>query len=226
MFYRVSTAADKIKDSSSNYINQSGMYEVTIKHVLVSQSQNGSQTIDLNLDYQGQNQTLYSAIRLTNNDGSPNFESINFNKLCIIAGGNEGDEIHDPVPISLPIGKGGEEKECMELQDLAELPVILRIQYEYYKYNDEIRESRRVKNFFRMADKATASEIVNKAIPGTQYEEELKLADKVTYRDDITEEDVKEFKKNRTSQKSEDKEEGATQFKRRSFGSPEPKPPF
>ena len=219
--FKVSTAEDKIKDSTGgNYINKSGIYDVIIKHAIYSTSPNGSTSIDLNFDYNGQNQTIFSAIRLTNNDGKENFESANFNKLCIIAGKTDGAEIADPVPVELPLGKNQEIKEVMELEDFRDLPVAMRVQMEYHRYQDKIQESKRVRNFFRNTDHATASEIVNGKRIGNQYEEELKIADKSNFKDDITPEEVIEFKKNRnTGGTGEDT--ATPTFKRRSFGKQE-----
>lgn len=225
-FFKVSTEQDRVKDSTGgNYITKSGIYEVNLKHVLVNVSPNGSQSIDLNLDYNGQNQTIWGAIRLTNNDGKENFEAVNFNKLCIVTGHADGEEIADPVEVNLPIGKAGEMKNCLELEQFRDNPVFVRVQMEYQVYNDEIRESKRIKNFFRFTDKATAQEIVNNINIGNQFIEEEKIADNVTYRDDLTEEDIKEWKKNRGKKEKDTTPSESNSFsKRRTFGKANPVP--
>ena len=220
-FWKVSTSEDQVRDGgSSNYIMKSGMYDVIIKHVLYSQGKGGSITIDLNFDYEGQNQTIWSAIRLTNNDGQPNFQQSLFNKLCIVVGANDGDEISDPVPVELPIGKSGEMRECMEIQEFQDSPVFMRVQMEYSKYDGKIQEKKIIKNFFRYADKASASEIVNNVNLGKQYDEELKLADSITYRDDLTAEDIEAWRKERLNQKAGNSSDMTTSkpFTRRTFG--------
>lgn len=195
-FFTFSTDAEHIKDSKSgNFINKSGFYEVIIKYVIVSQSPNGSKSLDFWIENEGTTSMIYQAIRLTNNNGSFNFESDNFNKLGIVAGASDNEEVRDPVPVKLPIGKGGAMKECMVLDQFVDIPMVMRVQMEYSKYNGEIKEHTRIKNFFRVPDHATASEIVNqKTDPnvkfGSQYEIELGSADKVTYKDGLTKEDV------------------------------------
>ena len=216
-FFHVSTSEDQIKDrAESAYIRESGIYDVIMKHALYSKSPNGSEAIDLVVDYNGQEQTLWGAIRLTNNDGKPSYTAPLFNKLCIICGGEEGTEIADPVQVSLPIGKGGEAKDCMELEDLANIPIGVRIQIEYSVYNEEIRENKVVKNFFRATDHATAQEIVNNTNFGNQYNEEAKLANKIVYKDNLTKEEVDNWKKERANRQQEQKT-AQSSFKRRSF---------
>lgn len=217
-FFRVSTQEDMVKDRApSNFITQSGIYEVVIKHVLYQKSQNGSETIDLVINYQGQDQTIWSAIRLTNNDGTANFENSLFNKLCIICGATDGSEVSDPVPIELPIGKNNELVECMEVQDLAAQPVYIRLQMEYSMYNEEIKMRKKVRNFFRITDKATAQEIVNNTDFGKQYAEEEKNATVDTYRDNLTKEDIDAWKKEKSENKKEDTPKSSG-FTRTTFG--------
>ena len=100
-------------------------------------------------------------MRLTNNDGSPNLGQKLFTKLCVVAGAADGGEINDPVSRMIPMGKGGEEVECMVLEDFDNVPVTIRLQMEYSMYEGKIQETKSIRNFFRYEDKATASEIVN-----------------------------------------------------------------
>lgn len=217
-FFKVSTSVEAVRDTQNfNTINKSGIYEISIKHVLYNKSPNGSEVLDINFDYAGTNQTIWQAIRLTNNDGSPNLENNLFNKLCIVAGATDGMEISDPEPVELTITR--ETKQYQELMDLRDTDVLVRIQLEYSKYDGKIREKKGIKNFFRIGDKATAAEIVNNSEPGKQYEEELKLADKITYRDGLIFEDIDEWKKQKAEEKKEAKKEAAEVkgFKRPSF---------
>ena len=218
-FFKVSTKDEAIKDQSNfNYIDKSGIYDVTIKHVLYNKTQNGSETLDINFDYDGSNQTIWQAIRLTNNDGSPNFENNNFNKLCIVAGATDGTEISEPESVELALTKEGA-KPYMELMDLRDTDVSMRIQFEYSMYEGKIREKKAIKNFFRCTDHATASEIVNNTEVGKQYEEEQKQADKITYKDGLLPDDIVEWKKQKAEERKESKElkEETKGFKRPSF---------
>lgn len=218
-FFRVSTNEDQIKDrNDSAYIRESGIYDVILEHALYNKSPNGSEAIDLVINYNGQIQTIWGAIRLTNNNGDAAYNANLFNKLCIVCGGEDGTEIKDPVPVTLPIGKGGESRECMELEDLADIPIGVRIQLEYSIYNEEIRENKAVKNFFRSTDHATAQEIVNNANFGCQYAEEMKTAKQIVYRNDLTKEEVDNWKKERANNRQQDSQKSTqSTFKRHSF---------
>ena len=220
-FYKVSTAEDQVKDRGENvYINKSGIYDVILKHVIVNKSNNGSEAIDLVIEYEGVSQTLFGAVRLTNNDGSTNFGANMFNKLCIVCGASEGTEIADPVPVELPIGKGGEMKECMELAESAfqDEPITIRIQLEYGMYDGSIKERKVLKNIFRTTDHATAQEIVNNTDFGKQYIQEEKSADKVTYKDGILPEDVEKWRKEKMNGTKENKDDTSSKYQRHSFG--------
>lgn len=202
-FYKTSTDEENVRDynGNSSYINTSGFYDIVIKDVIVDQTPNGSTFLNLWIECNGQLQPLYQAMRLTNNDGTANLGQRLFNKLCIIAG---KEEIADAVPKQIPMGKGGAMVDCMVLEDLADLPIQVRIQMEYSMYEGKIRESKVIRNFFRYEDKATASEIVNNAEFGKQYEKEAKYAEKVSYKDGLTEEDVAQYLKDRRSNKKQE----------------------
>lgn len=203
-FFKVSTNEENVRDyeGGGGYLNKSGIYEVKIKHTVVNTSPNGSTYIDLYVEYKDKLIPIFQAIRLTNNDGSANLGQALFNKLCIIAGATEGNEINEPVPATLPIGKNKEAVDCLVLEDFNDLVVYLRLQMEYSVYDGKIRENKNIRNFFRYEDKATASEIVNDAKEkGSQYFKEEEYADKVVYKDDLTEEDIKQWIQDRKSGK-------------------------
>lgn len=218
-FFTVNVDEQNVSDYEGNgnkYINKSGIYEVVIKNVIVDVSAKGSQFINLWIEYNGQTQMIYNAIRLTNNDGSANLGQSLFNKLAIVCGATEGNEIADPVSVFLPIGKNSELKECMVLEEFNDTPIFIRLQMEYGMYEDKIQERKIIRNFFRVPDKATAAEIVNNTEFGLQYEKELEYADKIIYKDDLTEEDVAEWIKNRSNKNKS--EETTTNNKPISFG--------
>ena len=219
-FFKVSTQSDKIKDSNgSNYINKSGFYTVKIKHALVNISPKGAKSIDLVVDNNGQEQIIWNAIRLTDTDGNENFGISLLHKLCIIGGAGDGDEVADPVPVNLVLSKSGEERECMELLDLKDIDVVMRVQIEYTRGKDDgkIYENKRIRNLFRVTDFATASEIVNEVDDkGKQYKEEQANADKISYKDGLTAEDIELWRNERKKERSE--EQPKKTFKRSTFG--------
>lgn len=188
-FFKSSKKAEDVKQAGgSNYITGSGLYPVTLLAPIVSVSQNGSTSVDMFLDHKGQKQVIYGNLRITNNDGSENkIGSKIFNQLLIIAG---VDEVSEPVEVELPIGKKEAMKEVAALEDLADIPVLMRVQMEYSVYNNKIQEKKVIKGFFRESDGASAEEIVNESEPGKALEKEMKYVDNVTYKDDLTPEIV------------------------------------
>lgn len=221
-FFKVDTSEENVRDYSgegSAYINKSGIYDVVIKAVIVEKTQNGSEFLNLWIEHQGQEQPIFQAMRLTNNDGSPNLGAKLFTKLCVILGADNGQEIADPVSRMIPIGKGGEEKECMVLEDFDDMPVKMRVQMEYSIYDGKIQQSKTIRNFYRYTDNATASEIINNSEEkGKQYASDEEYADKVTYKDGLTEEEVQAWLKERRSGKKDDTAKKPTQSTRRTFG--------
>lgn len=197
-YFVISTDKEMVNDSSnSNFIFKSGMYDIIIKAVITETSANGSQYLDLWFEHEGQDQMIYSAMRITNTDGSVNFGSRIFNELAIILGGNGGQEINDPVERTLPIGKGGEMKTVMVLEEFENFPVTMKVQMQYKLYDGKIKESKLVRKFFRLEDKATASEICNNDGDfGTQYQKELPSVETDERKDGLTPEDVSEWIKN------------------------------
>lgn len=188
-FFKASTKKEDVKQAgNSNYITQSGVYPVTILAPIVSVSKNGSTSIDLYVDHNGQKQVVYGSLRISNNDGSENKIGAKvFNQLLIISG---VDGVEDPIEAELPIGKAEAMKTVAVLEDLASIEAIMRVQMEYSVYKGNIQEKKVIKAFFRADDKATAEEIVNESGYGEGYEKESKYFDNVTYKDDLTPEAV------------------------------------
>ena len=201
-FFKVKKDAEAVRDTDSNgskYINKSGIYDILIKEVIVDRSPSGSEYINLFFEYDGQPQTIYTAIRLTNKDGSENFEAALFNKLCIILGGGDEIEIDDPIEKKCPIGANGAMKDCAVLEQFEDAPITVRIQMEYSLYNGEIQQKKRIKNFFDSVTHLTASEIINGVEEAKQYEKEMAYADKTVYKDDLTETDIQDWINSRRS---------------------------
>ena len=103
----------------------------------------------------------------------------------------------------------------MVLEDFDDVPVTIRLQMEYSMYEGKVQQTKSIRNFFRFEDKATAAEIINGTEVGKQFETEQEYADKVTYKDGLTEEDVAEWLK---SQKSGAKKEDTNKKPSAGFG--------
>lgn len=212
-FFKVSTKSEDIKDSGGNFINASGVYPVTILAPVVSVSAKGSTSIDMFVEHNGQKQIVYGNLRITNNDGSENkIGNKLFNQLLVVAGLNE---VADPVDMELPIGKKGADKPAAVLEDLMELEVLMRIQLEYGVWNGNITEKKNIRAFFRAEDKASAEEIVKEAGYGDTFTKGEEYNANVTYKDDTTEESIKEWIANKRPKGTAG---GGTAAKAPSFG--------
>ena len=187
----VSKSEEAIKDSGdSTYINQSGIYDVTINYVQVAESKNGAHQLNFNIKNNGTDQTIYGPY-ITDKSGNINTITQNLlNRLCIIAGMDDGQEIETETA-EYPVGKDQKMTEMEVIPELVDVPVKMRIQMEYSKYNGNIMERKNIKAFYR-EDGATAAEAESGENIGKRLAlDEEKYANNVTYKDGLTEEDVK-----------------------------------
>lgn len=196
-FAKASTNKEVLaQGGNGKHINKSGMFPVTILAAVVSRSSDPKkkqEVVDLYIDHEGQKQVIYGNLRVTNNDGKPNEIGCKiFNQLLIIS---DNEEVADPVEADLPIGKKESIKTVEILEDLCDVPVVLRVQMEYSVWNGSIKENKVIKGFYRQDDFASAEEIVNEAEFGNQYNKDLEYAEKTVYKDDLTEEQVQEWVK-------------------------------
>jgi hypothetical protein len=189
----VSKKQDAIKDSGGNgsgYINRSGIYDVVINYVQVAPTKNGAYQLNFNVNNNGMDQTIYGPI-LMGKDGKVNEITQNLlNRLCIIAGMDDGQEIETETA-EFPVGKDQKLMEMEVIPELSELPVKMRVQMEYSLWDNNIQERKAIKAFYR-EDGATAAEAESGENIGKRLAlDEEKYASNVTYKDGLTEEDVK-----------------------------------
>lgn len=187
-FIKINRDEAVVKESKGggSYLSKSGIYPVTIKFASVSINDHNARSIDFNVDYNGNSSTLYG-LKLDNNDGSENYMYPIFNNLAIIAG---LDDISEPEEQEHAVGKDNETKSFMVLDDFTGLEVLVRVQQEYSKYNNEIKSRLTIKGFYRADDKANAFEIIKGEGFGTQHGKDLAYAEKITYKDGLTAEEV------------------------------------
>lgn len=190
MFFTANKNIEAVKEATGDYINTSGIYDVIIKFVSVNRGINGSISLDFNCEYKGTPVTIYG-LRLTNNDGSENFQAKLFNKLLVIAG---LDGVSEPQIESHVVGKDKAPKEFSVITELSDLAVKVRIQYSYSLYEGKIIERREIRNFYRESDGAVASEILLDSGFGTQLEKDKKYAANITYNDGLTAETIAQWK--------------------------------
>ena len=190
MQLKINTSAEAVKESSgSNYISTSGIYPVTIKFASVDVSKNGAESVNFNIEYKGNSQTIYGPY-VTSKAGDPLEIGLKLiNKLGIVAGmtGDDSLTIEQEEHI---VGKDNKQMTFDVIQEFSDLECYIRIQEEYSKTDKgDIRKALVPRTFYRH-DKATAEEIVNGTEVGVQMTKDEAYASNVTYKDGLTAEDV------------------------------------
>jgi hypothetical protein len=189
-FFKVDVAAAAKSEGGRNTINTAGSYEVTLKNIIVDVNDKGARTLNLFVDNNGTAQVMYGAIRLDNNDGTPNFQAGLFNKLAVVCG---IEDISNPEEEELPIGKAGAMKEVAILPDFKDIDLKMRVQMEYsivpagYAKAGQISEKKVIKAFYTDTG-ASAEEILNETEAGVKLAKDSAYAGNVTYKDGLTEE--------------------------------------
>ena len=188
-FFKVNINEAAKASTGGNYISQSGVYDINIKAITVDINDKGARTLSFYVSHNDQDQMLYSALRLDNNDGSQSFQAAAFNKLCVIAG---REDIQDPEEATLPIGKDGSDKDVAVLPDFVDLDVKMWVQFEYSLYNDEIKEKKLIKSFYA-PDGTSADEIINGTESGVRFAKDSKYHSNTSYKDGLTEEVIQKW---------------------------------
>lgn len=199
----VSKNPEAIKESGggSSYINRSGIYEVLLNYVQVQETKNGAYKLNFNVKYNGVDQTIYGP-PLVNTDGKLNEITKNlFNRLCIIAGMEDGQEIETETA-EFPVGKDQKMTQMEIIPELSDLPVIMRIQMEYGLYDGQVQERKNIRAFYR-EDGATAQEAESGQDIGRRLKlDSEKYANDVTYKDGLDEEQVQAWIQERINNSS------------------------
>jgi len=203
--FKVSTSKEAIADNGgSSYINASGIYDVTIKFASLDKStKSQAESVNFNLDYNGNDQTIYGPYIKGGKGQDLEIGQKLINKLAVVAGMTDGDTF-ELEPEEHPVGKDNTPREFNVIQNFSDLPIKIRIQLEYgiNPNTNEISEKKVIKSFFR-EDGASAEEITNESEIGKRLAWETeKVADAITYKDDVTAEDVVTWKESKKSGKA------------------------
>jgi len=194
---KITTDKKAISDNldGGSFINASGLYPVTINFASLAVSKNGAESVNFNVTYNGNTQTLWGPY-ITNSKGEQLDIGVGLLiKLGIIAGMEDGDEFTIEEE-EHAVGKDNKVQEFAVITEFSDLDCIIHIQEEYSKYQEEIKQRLNIRGFFR-ADGASAEEIVEDKELGERLAlVEEKYATRVTYKDDLTAEDIEEWKKN------------------------------
>lgn len=200
MKFRVTTKSDAVAESNgSSYISKSGIYDVTIKFASLDVAGSGAESVNFNLDYNGNSQTIYGPY-VTNKNGDVNEIGAKLiNKLAVIIGMGDGDEF-DIDEETHNVGRDNKPQDFNVITNFSDTPIKIRLQEEYSKYNGEIKKRMVIRNFFR-EDGAAAEEIVADTEIGKRLAlEEEKWASDVTYKDGLTAEDIAEWLESKRSE--------------------------
>lgn len=192
-FFNVNRSAEAVKESSdSNFISKSGFYDVTLKYVWVDRSPKGARSINMVITHKGTDQYLYGAIRLDNNDGTPNFEADKFNKLCIIL----DIDPDEPTLMPIPVGKKKAMEEKEVLTEFEDKEVTFLLRNVYSEYEGKIYKKLSIYNLYRTSDKATAPEIINNSpTMGAKFIKDSDKEIEDIYRNGITKVEADKFDK-------------------------------
>ena len=140
-----------------NFLSRSGVYDVTTKFVSLEQSEKGAISFNLNVDYNGNSQTIYGNT-IQNTDGKVNEIGMKLlNKLFVIAGLEDGAAIETDTETH-NVGKDNKPQEFTVIPSLSDLAVKIQVKEVFSKYNGEIKRSLEIYNFFD-ENGASASEL-------------------------------------------------------------------
>ena len=194
------------KFSSGKYINETGLYKVTIKKAVITDTSTGAKKCSLNVTPDGG--TVESIINLgviIKSDGSEN--PAGNNRLLALL---EIFKLKEANTTSTTIqGFDGNDIEAEEIKDFANKSLYIQVQKEYSKYNGKIYRNLMLVDCFRLSDKANTIEILNNKELGERFawlEANAEKAFKDKY-NGVTKEEVDTYYAERAKNASKDKKD-------------------
>lgn len=146
-----------VKESTGGgFIGQSGIYPITINFVSIDQKDSGSASFNMNIDYNGNSQTIYGPTIMNRNGDENEIGFRVLNKLMIIAGIEGEPEVELETHA---VGKDNKEQEFQVITELSGLECQMQTKQEYTKYKGVIKPKMNPENFFT-AKGATADELL------------------------------------------------------------------
>jgi len=195
MNFKINTSAEAVKEASgSSYIAKSGIYDVTINFASIGTASTGAKSVNFNITNNGNEQTIYGPY-IENKDGDPLEIGLKLiNKLGIIAGLGEGDELEVETE-EHAVGKDKKVQDFEVITNFSDLDVKMRLQEEYSinPKTDQIRKAMVIRGVYT-AEGASAEELINETEVGVQLEKDQKYAQNITYKNDLTADDVAAWK--------------------------------
>lgn len=168
-------------------ITTSGIYDVTLRAVEIKGTVNGATQANYFFD-----KAMSYGNNIVGTDGAQLFGADILKSLGYISGMGDGDVIADPEEMTIQFKTGA--KDLMCLPDFVDMPVKVWLKFKYSRYKGEIKESIQVGRFYRATDGASSSEIIAGEGFGTRLEKDKPFAEKVTYEDGVTADEVAAWK--------------------------------
>lgn len=157
---------DISKFQNSGYISETGLYKVTIKKAVITDTSTGAKKCSLNVIPDGA--TAESIVNLgviIKSDGSEN--PAGYNRLLALLELFKLGEIK--TTSTKILGFDGNEIDVEEIKDFANKSLYIQVQKEYSKYNGKIYRNFMLVDGFRLSDKANTIEILNNKDIGGRF---------------------------------------------------------
>lgn len=184
MFLTVNAAQVAKAEAGGQGISTSGIYPVLVKGVEVGATTNGGTQVNYYFD-----KRVCSFNLVVDTKGQPTFGMDVLQGLCVI-GGLEG--LQDPSAISIQLKD--RVKETVGFPELEGIEAKVWLQFEYSRYNGEVKEKINVKRFYRASDDASGTEILTNENVGQRMSKDVDHSVTVKYSDGVTAEDVVAWK--------------------------------
>ena len=183
-FLTVNAAEVEKEGQGGSFFSTSGLYPVTLRAVEIAGTTNGATQANY---YFKEGNSFGNTI--INKAGEPIFGFRILEALAALLGEST---LSDPEATSLKFKS--QTKKLMCIPELIDVEVNVWVQYEYRRYQGEIKEDIHVKRFYRSEDSASGSEVLKGENFGAQLKKDLKYIEEVKYSDGVTAEEVTEWK--------------------------------
>lgn len=194
MTYKVDTQDFINKNTEKSFnggiIKDSGIYKCVIERAEFTSNKKGAKQIRLFVTPEGMSSSYIFGPRLEKDDKTEHYEKRLFDSLILCCGLTG---LNSPVKETVTF-KSGKIQDVNVFKDLSGKEVYIRVQLEVTRYNNQVQEKLHLRNFFRASDKASAIEIITGSEAGKRFETENKIADKIIFSNNTTQEDLDELR--------------------------------
>lgn len=190
---RLRDSDKKVSEMRDGFGMNSGFFCCRIDFIAITENDKGSKTLNFKLYNVDTNISTIAYLRITNNDGKPSFQAPLVDKLMTILEFNELSTNKENVTLY------STEETYDVISEIKQRSVCILLEKEWNKYNGKLYSRYNIRNFFRMKDYATASEIIDQKDFGKYFNsiKDNEYFTKVKY-SNTNEEEVKYYLKNKT----------------------------